>query len=126
MMVSPYRVTPEDLVDLDSKTRNALVPLLEALNVTLPQLVQAVALAGNTQTMSGTFAAEAGGSAYVDVTPKQVVRPYSVVLDFIRRTDSQPMATAHAFSWLPTPAGVRLLFIGLDPGRGYSFGVTFK
>lgn len=40
-VVSPYRLTPEDLPDLDSKTRNGLAPLTDALNVTLPQLVAA-------------------------------------------------------------------------------------
>lgn len=42
-VVSPYRLTAEDLPDLDSKTRRGVGPLLDALNVTLPQLVAAVA-----------------------------------------------------------------------------------
>lgn len=40
-MISPYRVTPEDLADLDKAIRAGLQPLLDALNITLPQLVQA-------------------------------------------------------------------------------------
>lgn len=39
-VVSPYRVTPDDLGDLDRKTRDGLSPLLDALNVTVQQLVQ--------------------------------------------------------------------------------------
>lgn len=38
-VVSPYRVTPDDLEELDGKTRNGLNPLLDALNITVQQLV---------------------------------------------------------------------------------------
>lgn len=37
-IVSPYHVTAEDL-DLDKKTLEGITPLVEALNVTVPQLV---------------------------------------------------------------------------------------
>jgi hypothetical protein len=40
-VVSPYRVTPEDLATLKPDVLEGLAPLLDALNVTLPQLVQA-------------------------------------------------------------------------------------
>lgn len=39
--VGPLRVTPEDLPDLDKKTRNGLAPLLEAINVFAQQVVAA-------------------------------------------------------------------------------------
>lgn len=45
-IVSPYRLTQEDLPDLKSDLRNGLSPLLDALNITLPQLVQAVQAVG--------------------------------------------------------------------------------
>lgn len=41
--IAPFRVTPEDLPDLDKKTAQGLTPLLAALNVTMQQLVAAFA-----------------------------------------------------------------------------------
>lgn len=41
--VSPFRVAVEDLDGLEPKVRNALLPLIENLNVTLGQVVQAIA-----------------------------------------------------------------------------------
>lgn len=41
MSIPPYRVTPEDLPELDKKTREGLRPLLDALNITVQQLVAA-------------------------------------------------------------------------------------
>lgn len=40
--VSPFKLTPDDLDGIDRKTRDGLGPLLDALNVTMQQLVQAV------------------------------------------------------------------------------------
>lgn len=40
--VPPFRVTPEDLADLEKSTRNGLEPLLQALNDTIGQLVPTV------------------------------------------------------------------------------------
>lgn len=41
--VTPFRVTVEDLDGLDGKTREGLMPLIDALNVFGQQVVQAVA-----------------------------------------------------------------------------------
>lgn len=40
--VTPFRVTSEDLAGLDRKTQEGIQPLLDALNVTLRQVVQAL------------------------------------------------------------------------------------
>lgn len=41
--ITPFRITPEDLADLKAETREGLMPLLDALNVTLQELVAAAA-----------------------------------------------------------------------------------
>jgi hypothetical protein len=46
MVVSPYRITPDDLPGLKSDVRNGLFPLLDALNITIPQLVQGMGSVG--------------------------------------------------------------------------------
>lgn len=40
--IAPFRVTPDDLPDLEKATRNGLEPLLYALNDTLSQLVPVI------------------------------------------------------------------------------------
>lgn len=40
--ISPFKLTPDDMAELDRKTAAGLQPLLDALNVTMQQLVQAV------------------------------------------------------------------------------------
>src|SRR5687768_10540999 len=52
-VVSPYRITPDDLPELKSDVRNGMAPLLDGLNITIPQLVQA---------------SQASNEDYVDVT----------------------------------------------------------
>ncbi len=39
MIPSPYRITDEDLAGADGKTRTALAPVLDALNVTINDVV---------------------------------------------------------------------------------------
>lgn len=80
MIVSPYRITPEDLPDLDKKTLAGITPLLEALNTTVPQLVQG---------------SQAVGSQFVPVT----LQVGAVV------ADSFPILFRHA---LPRVVSVRL------------------
>lgn len=45
VQITPFRVTADDLPDLDAKVRAGIENLLDALNITLPQLVQAAQLA---------------------------------------------------------------------------------
>jgi hypothetical protein len=50
--VAPFRVTQEDLAGLDRKTQAALQPLLEALNVTLGQIVSELEAQSSDQLVS--------------------------------------------------------------------------
>lgn len=59
IQVAPFRVTPEDLADLDAKTRDGIQPLLDALNVTLQQLTQAADQAPQDQLVPATLVTDA-------------------------------------------------------------------
>lgn len=127
MNVSPFRVTPEDLAGLDRKTQVALQPLLEALNVTLGQLVQAAAGLQAFDVFVLKFTSSGAGTAYVDLTPRTVTsRPYSVVVDQIRRSDETQMTSPWSMSWSFISTGVRCLFTGLDASAQYALTVTLK
>lgn len=125
-MISPYRLTVEDLPDLDSKTRNALQPLLDALNTTLPQLVDAVSAQPPTKTVTSRFESTAAGSAYVDYVTAPVARATSVSVDHIQRVDGVDMAAPYSMTWQLTAAGVRLLFVDLDVSSQFELTVTIK
>lgn len=128
MSVTPYHLTPEDLFELDTKTREALTPLLNALNVTIPQLVAAQDAAPRFKELSSTFTSGATGSAYVDLNPAPLRKVRSLVVDQIRRSDGEDMASGWSPpSWTMTASGVvRALFVGLENNTAYYLAVTLK
>ena len=60
--ISPLKITPEDLEELDSKTRNGLGPLLDGLNVFAQQAVQAINSHANEQYVSVSLQTDAAVS----------------------------------------------------------------
>lgn len=126
MSVTPYRVTPEDLIALDSKTREALTPLLDALNITIPQLVGAQDVTPRFKELESTFTSGAG-VADVDFNPAPLRKVRSLVVDQLRRSDGARITTAWAYDWLPLPSGVvRAHFVGLATNTAYFLAVTIK
>lgn len=124
--IAPYRVTDEDIQGLDAKTREALAPLLDALNVTLNQLVNAANAVKQEARYEVTFTSSATGTAYVDFAPKLTQKITAVQVDQLRRVDETPMTSAWSPSWIVVTGGVRVLFVGLDSDAQYSLGVTIK
>jgi hypothetical protein len=124
--VSPFRVTPEDLQTLKPDVLEGLAPLLDALNVTLPQLVAAVQGLPRTESLAATFIAESTATAYVQLSTTLTTRLESIQVDHIRRVDGAPMALPYSMTWTVLDKGPRLLFAGLDPFAKYSIGVTLR
>lgn len=87
MTVASYRVTPDDLPDLDRATQDGLQPLLDALNVTLPQLVRYTEAAGE-QYINLKLVVEATVAASFPLVFKQALPTVrSVFLANIRPAD---------------------------------------
>lgn len=89
--VSPFRLTGEDLPDLDKKTRDGLQPLFDALNVTMGQLVPSY---NATPTEDVRDVSLSIGAAVADSFPLKfttaIAQPRVVVLANVR-----PKATGH-------------------------------
>lgn len=127
MMIVPYRITPEDLVDLDAKTRDALIPLIDAINRTLSSLVAQAQSVRREKELESTFETGTAGTAYVDFNPSPIRDARSLTVDQIRRSDSVDMTLAYGMSWYPLASGaIRALFTGLDPSVSYFVRVTLK
>lgn len=124
--VAPFRLTPEDLPDLDKKTREGLVPLLEALNSTLQQLVATANGTAQSKTITSTFTSGPLGTAYVDIAPSPIAKPFSAELNQIYRTDLEPMTTPFSLSWQMTATVARLLFAGLANNTEHRVTVTLR
>jgi hypothetical protein len=125
--ITPFKVTPDDLPDLDKKTRDGLAPLLDALNVSIQQLVNAQGLRASEQVVKSNFNSDSGGSAYVDIKPTLPQPVTSVSLGWFQRDDRQPMTSVYSFSTTALDSGlVRLYFVGLDVSSKYNFTVTLK
>lgn len=126
MLIDPFRVTPEDLPDLPKNVREGLVPLLEALNKVLGQVVTGLATLRTEWPTEGFFTSDINGAAIVDVTPVLAVKPSSAALDWLRLADGSQIASPYSFSWTQLQTGPRLLFVGLSQFTKYSFRVTIK
>lgn len=125
MSVYPFRLTAEDLAELDTKTRNGLQPLLDALNETLGQLVNVTNSARTSVFNSGTFETDSAGSAYVYIT-RPATKP-TVVLDaFLGLVDGGDVSSVYGFSWQLIGNNVRALYVNLTPETKYSFTVEMK
>ncbi len=98
--VSPFRITDEDLSELDSKTRSGLQPLLDALNITLQQLVAAAAQA-----------------------PSVSVMPVTLVTDAVV-ADSFPLVFKHNLG--TTPRWVGMVCNPKDPAHVLTTGFTMQ
>lgn len=126
--VPGYRVAPDDLQDLDRKTRDGLRPLLAKLNDVLTRVVQRVNAPQDVVTEAVGFTTNALGSSYAELsnplasglTPKCVQ-----VANFYRR-DGRPVDNVYGFWWTPTETGIRVLFVGLDAATTYYFAVRVQ
>ncbi len=94
MSVAPYRVTPEDLSELDAKTLEGISPLVDALNITVPQLVQAADAAPVEQWVDITLAT---GATVADSFPLVfkclLAKPRGLFLANIRPKDPDHIKT---------------------------------
>ena len=127
MTVPPYRVTSEDLSELDKKTRTGLQPLLDALNVTVQQLVQAANTQPGERIAGATFTSDSTGEASVDINPLPVTEPTEVRVAQLYRVDLTPISSVWAFSWTRVASGnVRVLFVGLDVDAQYTLRVKIS
>lgn len=125
--LSPFRITPEDLPDLDSKTRNGLAPLLDALNVSVQQLFAAAQAVPAEQSFKTSFTSDAGGLATVSFSPQLPQAVSKAQLDWFQRSDRAPITTVYSFSMNRTDSGLsQLLFAGLSASTKYDLSVTFK
>lgn len=94
-IVSPYRLTPEDLAGLDSKTRSNLSPLLDALNTTLPQLVAASqAVSEQYVDVPLVVGATVAASFPLLFRAAAIARPLAVLLANLRPRDVNHVLTA--------------------------------
>lgn len=124
--VPSYRVTLDDLPDLDSKTREALRPLLESLNDTLQRLVQLAQPVTSVITPLSTFTADAAGAAYATIRNPLLVTPECVQVANFFREDDLPIDVAYGFWWTPVTVGIKVLFSDLEPGTTYSFSTRVQ
>lgn len=123
--ISPFRFTPDDFDTLDKKTRDGLLPLLDALNTFAQQVVafsQGVAPVGQT---FGTFSTDGAGEAELTVKPLTVNRPTAVYLDALQPRDGS-ISAPYSFAWQFVGAGVSASFTGLDPNTKYTFALSMK
>jgi hypothetical protein len=126
MNVSPFRLTQDDLSGLDRKTRDGLQPLLDALNITLAQLVQAANLTAPVGATAGTVVSDASGAASLIVKPTVPQKPSSVSLAQLRLADGGDIADVFSMSWLAIGANVRIVFQGLQPATKYAFVLSIQ
>lgn len=121
--VSPYRLTVEDLPELDNKTREGLQPLLNALNVTLGQVVQALQVQPSGRLFDLDVTADDVGGVEVALT---MPRPTSVTVEQLRRFDGQSISTAYGMSWIAIAEGIRVTLVGLMPDVRYIIRLGLK
>lgn len=92
--IAPLRITPEDLADLDKKTREGLQPLLDALNVFTKQTVAAMVTVPQMQLVDLTVTT---GAVVADSFPilfrSVIARPRGVFLANIRPRDVDHVLT---------------------------------
>jgi hypothetical protein len=95
MSVSPYNCTQEDLEGLDGKTLEGLQPLLDSLNITIPQLVSAAQLAPQEQWVDVTLVTDtAVADSFPLVFKHALTRPQGVFLANITPKDPDHIKTA--------------------------------
>lgn len=119
--ISAYRVTPEDLPDLDRKTRWGLRPLLDKLNTVLQPLVSAANTPSDVVTTLTSFTTTALGAAYVELSNPITSRPRCVLVAELQRLDALPIDSVYGFWWTRTPTGIRGLFVGLNATTTYLY-----
>ncbi len=125
--VAPFRVTPEDLPDLDKKTRNGLQPLLDSLNVTLNQLVPAInSTAAEPKNAAGSCITDENGSVYIMARPTTSYPPKAVYLDQLALPNGGDISTVFGFTWQLTQNYVRVLLVGLLPSTTYRYTLSMK
>lgn len=124
-VVSPFRVTPDDLPGLDGKTADALTPLLDALNVTVQQLVNAVAQIPVTIVRDTTFTSSASGTASVDFAPPST-KPMDVRVRSLNLANGDDIAAVYSWTWKYTGTVVRLLFVGLGASKEHKLSVALE
>lgn len=125
-VVVTYRTTMADLSGLDPKTRRALAPLVENLNVVLQQLVKQANAVTDIITEVSSFTADAYGAVYVDIANPLTRQPRCVLVANVYRVDGLPIDGGYGFWWTPTTTGIRLLFVGLVAFTKYNFSVRVQ
>lgn len=116
-----YRVTEEDLVDADKKTKRGVEPLVSALNDCLARVIAALNSLALPTAKTAYFTTDSSGSASValaglNVTPKEVYLTYL-----------QPAPTAvYSVGWTPAANGAAVVFFGLAASTTYTFTVRYS
>lgn len=115
-----YRVTEDDLPDMDKKTKHALEPLLSGLNRTLTAIVTVLNSLPFPEKRISSITTDGTGHATVslklDGSPAQEV--------WLSAIAPAPVAV---FSMVPTPirSGAQLDFYGLAASTTYKFTVRY-
>ena len=130
--ISPLKITPEDMEELDSKTRNGLGPLLDAINVFAQQTVQAVNSHADERLVSVSLQVDAvvAGSFPIVFKHGLSVRPSVVLLANITPKDPDHVLTTPFVlnGWSLTDAGLLSVswVTGLLPGNSYSMSFLVR
>lgn len=92
--VAPFRITTDDLPDLKAEVRDGLAPLLDGLNITLQQLVQASQGVPTEQFVSVTLVTDATLADSFPLTFKHSLeRPQGVLMANIAPKDVNHVLT---------------------------------
>lgn len=120
--IPPYRVTADDLPDADKKTRQAIEPLLDALNRTLAT----IGLAFNALTIpdpkSSSFTTDSTGKATLTVS--MLITPMEVWLTKLKPR-SGSINAVYSMAVVPQSMGATLSFFGLAASTTYDFTVRY-
>lgn len=129
-VVSPYRVTDEDLPDLDAKTREGIAPLLDSLNTVVPQLVDATHALPTEQLIEMTLVTEAAvADSFPLVFKHSVPKPRWVGMVCNPKDQSHSLATPFVMQGFQlTDAGLVSIpnITGLLPDNTYSLTFLIK
>lgn len=115
--IPSYKITGDDLPEMDSKTLRAIGPLLDALNLCLTTAINVLNTIVLPQAKSSTFTTDSTGAATITLTLTS--KPQNLWLS------APPQATTvYSMTWIATSTtGVKVSFLGLTPQTKYNFTI---